>query len=104
MVPACQPGRGHACVGRLRWLDAHVPFLSIDTRNPDAQLEFRSSLALAFDRVSATLDAVRGHAHVDMLPVGVGLFGARPNLRELWHASESSQDSSGSQSSAESCP
>ena len=39
----------------------------------DAQLEFRSSLALAFGRVSATLDAVRGHAHVDMLPTGFHL-------------------------------
>ena len=39
----------------------------------DAQLEFRSSLALAFDRVSATLDAVRGHAHVDLLPTGFHL-------------------------------
>ena len=39
----------------------------------DAQLEFRSSLALAFDRVSATLDAVRGHAHVDVLPTGFHL-------------------------------
>ena len=38
-----------------------------------AQLEFRSSLALAFGRVSATLDAVRGHAHVDMLPTGFHL-------------------------------
>ena len=39
----------------------------------DAQLEFRTSLALAFSRVSATLDAVRDHAHVDMLPTGFHL-------------------------------
>ena len=38
-----------------------------------AQLEFRSSLALAFGRVSTTLDAVRDHAHVDMLPTGFHL-------------------------------
>jgi hypothetical protein len=35
-----------------------------------AQLEFRSSLALAFDRVTASLDAVRAHAHVALLPTG----------------------------------
>ena len=38
-----------------------------------AHLEYRSSLALAFGRVSTTLDAVRDHAHVDMLPTGFHL-------------------------------
>jgi hypothetical protein len=38
-----------------------------------AQLEFHSSLALSFDRVSASLNAVCAHAQVAFLPTGYHL-------------------------------
>ena len=46
---------------------------SLASSGEGAQLEFRSSLALAFDRVSASLDAVCAHAHVALLPTGFHL-------------------------------
>ena len=46
---------------------------SLASSGEGAQLEFRSSLALAFGRVSASLDAARAHAHVALLPTGFHL-------------------------------
>ena len=63
--------------GRLaRSLRGWLPTLrsaSLASSGEGAQLEFRSSLALAFDRVSASLDAARAHAHVALLPTGFHL-------------------------------
>ena len=38
-----------------------------------AQLEFRASLASAFDRISTSLADVRAHEHIAMLPTGYSL-------------------------------
>ena len=46
---------------------AHI---SLAHTGDGAQLEFRSSLASAFDRICASLAAVRAHEHVAMLPTG----------------------------------
>ena len=58
---------GRLAVAAWLWLPT-LRGVSFVSSGEGAQLEFRSSLALAFDRVSASLDAVRAHAHVALLP------------------------------------
>ena len=68
---ATQPGSYGSWGAVWRSLRGWLPTLrsaSLASSGEGAQLEFRSSLALAFDRVSASLvDAVRAHAHVALL-------------------------------------
>ena len=68
---ATQPGSYGSWGAVWRSLRGWLPTLrgaSLVGSGEGAQLEFRSSLALAFDRVTASLDAVRAHAHVALLP------------------------------------
>ena len=58
---------------RLRgWLPT-LRGVSLAQSGDGAQLEFRTSLASAFDRISTSLADVRAHAHVAMLPIGYSL-------------------------------
>ena len=73
---ATQPGSYGSWGAVWRSLRGWLPTLrgaSLVGSGEGAQLEFRSSLALAFDRVSASLDAVCAHAHVALLPTGFHL-------------------------------
>ena len=58
---------------RLRgWLPT-LRGVSLAQSGDGAQLEFRTSLASAFDRISTSLADVRAHPHVTMLPIGYSL-------------------------------
>ena len=58
---------------RLRgWLPT-LRGVSLAQSSDGAQLEFRTSLASTFDRISTSLASVRAHPHVAMLPIGYSL-------------------------------